>query len=61
MAAWECRAQELPGVQGFSTESAIGPSDVSGEPSHQQAVQPPNLSYYRLWQPRQPQVEVAED
>jgi hypothetical protein len=44
MAAWECRVQELPGLLVFSTESAIGPSDVSGEPFRQQAVQPPNLS-----------------
>ena len=59
MAAWECRVQELPGLQVFSTESAIGPSDVSGEPFRQQAVQPQSSNSNHLWQSHQPLVEVA--
>ena len=61
MAAWECRVQQLPGLLVFSTESAIGPSDVLGEPFRQQVARPPNSNWNRLWQPRLRQVEAAED
>ena len=61
MAAWECRVQELPGLQVFSTESAIGPSDVSGEPSRQQAARPLRWSSNRLWQSLQHREEGAEE
>jgi hypothetical protein len=38
--AWEYRVQLLPGLQVYATESAIGPSGVSGEPSRPQAARP---------------------
>ena len=61
MAAWECRVQELPGLQVFATESAICPSAVLDEQSHQQVARPRSSSSNRLWQPRLRQVEAAED
>ena len=61
MAAWECRVQELPGLQVFSKENVIGPSDVLDGQSHQQVARPRSSSSNRLWQPRLRQVEVAED
>ena len=59
--AWACRAQELPGLLVFSTESAIGPSDVLYGQSHQQVAQPQSSSSNRLWQSLQPLVEGAEE
>ena len=51
--------QELQGLPAYATESAIGPSDVSGEPFRQQAVQPQSSNSNHLWQSRLRQVEVA--
>ena len=62
MAAWECQAQELPGLQVYVMVSASGPSGALGEPFRQQVVRPPNSSWNRLWQPRLHQGEaVAAD
>ena len=59
-AAWACRAQELPGLLVYETESAIGPSDVLYGQSHQQVAQPQSSSSNRLWQSHQPLVEAVE-
>ena len=60
-AAWACRAQELPGLLVFSTESAIYLSGALGEPFRPQAVRPLSWSSNRLWQSLQPLVEGAEE
>ena len=57
--AWGCR-QEPHGLPAYVRVSAIGPSDVSGEPSRQQAARPLSWSWSRLWQsPRKREVEEA--
>ena len=59
--AWEYRVQELPGLQVYATESAIGPSGALGEPFRQQAVQPQSSNSNRLWQSLQHREEGAEE
>ena len=57
--AWGCR-QEPQGLPAYVMVSAIRPSDVSGEPSRQQAVQPQSSNSNRL-RLRQHQVEAEEE
>ena len=62
MVAWGCRAQKPQGLQAYEQrENVIALSGALGEPFRQQAARPQSLSYYRLWQPRQPQVEAEEE